>query len=106
MVGLVGCGGGLGVVVVAVVSSGRIVKYDRGRGYGFIAPDEGSEDVFVHVRDVDGSEESVMIGTRVEFSTEEGERGLRAAHVRILDAVPADVAGVTDDDQPLTRTAS
>jgi cold shock protein len=68
--------------VVALVITGRIVRFDRARGYGFIAPDHGGEDVFVHVREL-GLED---IGTGARVRVVDGERGLRAYGVRVLDS--------------------
>lgn len=65
------------------MAMGTVVRYDRGRGYGFIAPDDGGDDVFVHARDVSG-EASVESGTRVEFTVVDGERGPRANDVRVV----------------------
>lgn len=63
---------------------GRVVRFDRGRGYGFISPDGGGEDVFLHVNDLDGIEESVIrAGVRVTFGVEAGERGEFATSVRL-----------------------
>jgi cold shock protein len=80
--------------VVRVVISGSIVRFDRARGYGFIAPDHGGEDVFVHVREL--GMEDIACGARVEFSVLEGERGLKAYAVQVLDSgvakVPTDPA--------------
>src|SRR5215468_6950013 len=82
---------------------GKIVRFDRGRGYGFIAPDHGGEDVFVHAKDLDGLSE-VPTGTRVKFSVADGERGLKAYGVRLIDERAIDTrqqalpAGDRDDD--------
>ncbi len=63
---------------------GRVVRFDRGRGYGFISPDGGGEDVFLHVNDLDGIEESaIRAGVRVTFGVEAGERGEFATSVRL-----------------------
>lgn len=89
--------------MVAVMISGKIVRFDRSRGYGFIAPDHGGEDVFVHVRELDA--ENVATGTRVEFSVVDGERGLKAYAVRVLGSekgngsAPAQPSGTVADDE-------
>lgn len=76
---------------------GKIVKYDRGRGYGFIEPEDGSEDVFVHARDLNGTEEAVLLGSRVRYSVVPGDRGKRAADVHVL--------GRPDDDTAVQRAS-
>ena len=52
------------------------------KGYGFIAPDTGGEDVFVHFSAIqsDGYR-SLKEGQKVEFSIENGPKGLQAANV-------------------------
>ncbi|MBZ4318337.1 cold-shock protein [Streptomyces huiliensis] len=69
--------------------TGRIIRFDEFRGYGFVAPDTGGEDVFVHVNDVQADKRLIVPGAFVEFTVEEGERGLKASHVRLLDRVPS-----------------
>ena len=71
----------LGVAVVA----GRVVRFDGVRGYGFIAPDHGGEDVFLHVNDLLIPESSVRSGLAVEFEVEDGGRGLKASAVRLAE---------------------
>ena len=73
-------------VVVVVVAQGRIVRFDENRGYGFIAPGGGGDDVFVHANDFGEHRHRVHPGMRVEYEVEEGDRGLKVATVRILDA--------------------
>jgi cold shock protein len=69
---------------VGVVAVGRIVRFDEVRGYGFIAPSAGGEDVFVHLNDFAEQRHLVRPGISVEFEVEEGERGLKASSVRVL----------------------
>ncbi|MBM9503649.1 cold shock domain-containing protein [Streptomyces sp. KK5PA1] len=79
---------GLGVRAVV---AGRVVRFDPSRGYGFIAPQQGGEDVFLHVNDMLIPESQVRTGLAVEFEIEEGERGPKASAVRLADdAVPMD----------------
>jgi CspA family cold shock protein len=82
----------LGVVVVA----GRVVRFDGVRGYGFIAPAHGGEDVFLHVNDLLIPETYVRSGVEVEFEIEDGERGLKASAIRLADGatVPPPVRAV------------
>lgn len=86
---------GVGRVAVVVVSdglreilvaTGKIVRFDRVRGYGFIAPDNGGEDVFMHMNDLEGDEGQLSVGTRVSFDVVDGERGLKAYGVQVLEA--------------------
>ncbi len=65
--------------------TGRVVRFDEVKGYGFIAPRDGSEDVFVHANEITDRGLMVTAGTQVEFQTMEGERGLRAYDVRIIE---------------------
>jgi cold shock CspA family protein len=69
---------------VLVVESGTVLRFDGVRGYGFIAPESGGEDVFVHANDVGELKNQLRSGTKVEFDTEEGDRGLKVASLRIV----------------------
>ncbi|MEV6979487.1 cold shock domain-containing protein [Kitasatospora sp. NPDC093806] len=75
--------GGPGWLLGVCVVTGRVVRYDSVRGYGFIAPDHGGEDVFLHVNDMLMPESMVHSGLVVEFEMEEGDRGLKASAVRL-----------------------
>ncbi|GAA0617926.1 cold shock domain-containing protein [Kutzneria viridogrisea] len=66
------------------VATGRILRFDDDRGFGFIAPDAGSEDVFVHANDLLDEKSAFKPGTAVEFEIEEGNRGLKAVDVRAV----------------------
>jgi CspA family cold shock protein len=89
---------GLGEVVSVPV--GRILRFDEGRGYGFIAPAGGGEDVFVHANDFGPRRHLVHPGMRVEYEVESGDRGLKVAQIRILDEGSAPVNG-TRTKQPV-----
>lgn len=77
------------------MATGKIVRFDRMRGYGFIAPDTGGEDVFVHANELEAEGATATVGSRVGFEVVEGERGLKAYDVRLLgkEAAPVSPAG-------------
>lgn len=67
---------------------GRVVSFDRAKGYGFVAPESGGEDVFVHINDLYGEKDLLTTGSIVEFRLEEGGRGPKASAVTVLQPHP------------------
>jgi CspA family cold shock protein len=60
---------------------GTVKWFNDGKGYGFIER-EGGEDVFVHFTAIQGDGfRSLIEGQQVEFSIEEGPKGLQAVNV-------------------------
>ncbi|MER7015101.1 cold shock domain-containing protein [Saccharopolyspora sp. NPDC000359] len=64
--------------------TGKVVRFDEIRGYGFVAPEVGGEDVFIHVNDLTFDKRLVAPGVVVEFDLEESDRGPKASNVRIV----------------------
>src|SRR5690606_31782118 len=67
-----------------LVVRGKVVRFDDMRGYGFVAPEGGGEDVFMHVNDLDVDKRLIAPGVVVEFTVEDGERGLKASGIRLV----------------------
>jgi CspA family cold shock protein len=64
--------------------TGTVKWFNNTKGYGFIAR-EGAEDVFVHHSAIEGAGyKSLDEGQRVEFTVEQGPKGLQAAQVTRL----------------------
>jgi CspA family cold shock protein len=65
--------------------NGTVKWFNAGKGYGFISRDAGA-DVFVHYSAIEGEAgfRSLNEGQQVEFSVEQGPKGLQATHVRAL----------------------
>ncbi|MGH8074976.1 MAG: cold-shock protein [Lysobacter sp.] len=63
---------------------GQVLFFDTdGRGWGFITPEFGGKDVFLHRHGLAAGEGAPMSGDTVEFEVEkDGNRGLRARNVR------------------------
>lgn len=61
---------------------GTVKWFNDSKGYGFIQPPDGSEDVFVHFSSIVGEGfRTLAEGEEVEFEIRETEKGLQAANV-------------------------
>jgi CspA family cold shock protein len=68
------------------VNTGTVKKFIAERGFGFITPDDGSRDIFVHASDLAKSGlVSLTIGERVSFDTGPGSKGPRAINLQLVD---------------------
>ncbi len=64
------------------MATGKVKWFNDQKGFGFITPDDGSKDLFVHHSSIQGGGfKSLAEGDSVEFETEQGEKGPRAANV-------------------------
>lgn len=65
--------------------TGTVKWFDESKGFGFIAPEDGGKDVFVHFSAIVGDGfRTLTDGQRVEFETQSTPKGLAAANVRAL----------------------
>ena len=67
------------------MATGTVKWFNSEKGYGFIAPDDGTADLFAHFSAIagDGFKE-LREDQKVEFDTERGPKGLQAANIRAL----------------------
>ena len=64
---------------------GTVKFFNADKGYGFIQPDDGGKDVFVHFSGITGGGfRSLQEGQRVEFTVTQGAKGPQAENVKIL----------------------
>ena len=66
-------------------TKGTVKWFNDGKGYGFITPEEGEKDCFVHYSAIQGTGfRSLKEGQRVEFDLVQGEKGPAAENVEAL----------------------
>ena len=65
------------------MTTGTVKFFNATKGFGFIAPDDGSKDVFVHISAVEQSGMSTLNDAqKVEFDIEPDKRGQRAVNIK------------------------
>ncbi len=70
--------------------TGTIKWYNRKQGFGFVAPDAGGEDIFIHHSALrQGRQEHIDEGDRIAFSVEQRQKGPSAVDVSLLEETPA-----------------
>jgi CspA family cold shock protein len=64
------------------MNTGTVKWFNESKGFGFIAPADGSEDVFVHFSSIEGGGFKTLVeGQSVSFEVERGPKGLQASKV-------------------------
>jgi CspA family cold shock protein len=78
------CGGNAQPGVIGM-SIGTVKWFNATKGYGFIQPEDGSKDVFVHISDVQRSGlNGLNEGDKVEFELQRGQQGkISAGNLRL-----------------------
>lgn len=65
--------------------TGTVKWFNDDKGFGFITPDEGTKDLFVHHTAIGGNGfRSLAEGAKVSYESEEGDKGPKAVNVEKL----------------------
>ena len=69
------------------MATGTVKWFNDAKGYGFITPESGEKDLFVHFSNIAGDGfKTLTEGTKVEFEAREGAKGPEATNVSIISA--------------------
>ena len=67
------------------MATGTVKWFSDEKGFGFITPDEGSKDLFVHHSSIEADGyRSLAEGAKVEYESEQGDKGPKAINVRVI----------------------
>jgi CspA family cold shock protein len=64
------------------MNKGTVKFFNESKGFGFIVPDDGGKDVFVHAN---GLNQDIYEGDKVTYDVEDGRKGPAAVNVEVVD---------------------
>jgi CspA family cold shock protein len=63
------------------MSNGTVKFFNNSKGFGFITPDDGAKDVFLHKNDLI---DEINEGDKVNYDVEESPKGMNAVNVKVI----------------------
>src|SRR5215468_9906356 len=93
----------VGKEVKGDMATGTVKWFNADKGYGFITPDEGDKDLFVHFSAIQGSGyRSLAEGAKVEYEEQQGEKGPEARNVHVISTIEERRQDETDAEEELS----
>jgi CspA family cold shock protein len=73
------------LVIGRCMSEGTVKWFNADKGYGFVSPEGGGEDLFVHFSAIQGSGyKTLEEGQRVSYTVTQGQKGPQASEVNVI----------------------
>ena len=67
------------------MAHGKVKWFNNAKGYGFVLPDAGGEELFAHYSSIDmDGYRTLRAGQEVDFEVREGPKGLHAVNIRVV----------------------
>lgn len=67
------------------MATGTVKWFNETKGYGFISPDDGGDDLFAHFSEIQAEGfKTLQDGQKVSFEVTQGKKGLQASNIKVL----------------------
>ena len=67
------------------MATGTVKWFSASKGFGFIAPEDGGADLFIHFSNIAGNGyRNLEEGQKVEFEAQQGKKGMEATNVTVI----------------------
>ncbi len=82
------------------MSTGQVKWFNNAKGFGFILPDEGGDDLFAHYSSIamEGYK-TLKAGQLVSFDPAEGPKGMHAANIKVIGEAPGEASEQESESQ-------
>jgi CspA family cold shock protein len=85
---------------------GKVKWFNNAKGYGFILPEDGTEDLFAHYTSIEmEGYKTLRAGQPVNFELARGDKGLFAANITFVDTIYQETQKISSDEATVNESA-